>query len=176
MPYGHAREFMEREGVNWWRAPPKSPDCNLIENLWHELKTQRRKSKTKTELVDGILEFLATVDVAKCRKYIHYLLPRVIELNGGPTLVINPREGFCSWSVCLSVCEQVFSRAVSAVGTERGGVDKHHWRSVQQETGAALATERRSAASSYSTGCVLIKDRDCVKALTTALYALKRQQ
>ena len=43
--------------------------------------------------------------------------------------------------VCLSVCEQVFSRAVSAVGTERGGMDKHHGRSVQQETGAALATE-----------------------------------
>ena len=43
--------------------------------------------------------------------------------------------------VCVSVCEQVFSRAVSAVGTERGGMDKHHGRSVQQETGAALATD-----------------------------------
>ena len=64
--------------------------------------------------------------------------------------------------VCLSVCEQVFSRAVSAVGTERGGMDKHHGRSVQQETGAALATERRSPAASYSTGCALIRDRDCV--------------
>ena len=49
--------------------------------------------------------------------------------------------------VCLSVCEQVFSRAVSAVGTERGGMDKHHGRSVQQETGAALVTERRSPAA-----------------------------
>ena len=48
--------------------------------------------------------------------------------------------GLC---VCLSVCERVFSRAVSAVGTERGGMDKHHGRSVQQETGAALTTERR---------------------------------
>ena len=55
-------------------------------------------------------------------------------------------------SVCLSVCEQVFSRAVSAVGTERGGMDKHHGRSVQQETGAALATERCSPTASYSTG------------------------
>ena len=40
--------------------------------------------------------------------------------------------------VCLSVCEQVFSRAVSAIGTERGGMDKHHGRSVQQETGEAF--------------------------------------
>ena len=77
----------------------------------------------------------------------------------------HAREGYCSWSVCVlcvCVCEQVFSRAVSAVGTERGGMDKHHGRSVQQETGAALATERRSPAASYSTGCALIKDRACV--------------
>ena len=65
--------------------------------------------------------------------------------------------------VCLSVsvCEQVFSRAVSAVGTERGGMDKHHGRSVQQETGAALTTERRFPAASYSLGRALIRDRDC---------------
>ena len=61
--------------------------------------------------------------------------------------------------VCLSVCEQVFSRAVSVVGSERGGMHGH---SVQQETGAALATERRFLAASYSTGCALIRDRDCV--------------
>ena len=62
-------------------------------------------------------------------------------------------------SVSVSVCEQVFSRNVSAVGTERGGMDKHHRRS---KTGAALATERRSPAASYSTGCALIRDRACV--------------
>ena len=44
--------------------------------------------------------------------------------------------------VCVCVCLSV-SRAASAMGTERGGMDKHHGRSVQQETGAALATERR---------------------------------
>ena len=65
-------------------------------------------------------------------------------------------------SVCLSVCEQVFSLAVSAVGTERGGMDKHHGCSVQQETGAALTTERRFPAASYSLGRALIRDRDYV--------------
>ena len=29
-----AKEFMEREGINWWKAPPESPDLNPIELLW----------------------------------------------------------------------------------------------------------------------------------------------
>lgn len=33
-----AKEFLETNGVNWWRTPPESPDANPIENLWHELK------------------------------------------------------------------------------------------------------------------------------------------
>ena len=70
--------------------------------------------------------------------------------------------------VCLSVCEQVFSRAVSAVGTERGGMDKHHGCSVQQETGAPLETERRFPAASYSMGCAEIA--------TAPLHVLERQQ
>ena len=41
---------------------------------------------------------------------------------------------------------------LSAVDTERGGMDKHHGRSVEQETGAALATERCFPAASYSMG------------------------
>ena len=62
----------------------------------------------------------------------------------------------------VSVSQTVFSRAVSAVGTERGGMDKHHGRSLQKEARAALATERRFPATSSSTGCALIRDHDCV--------------
>ena len=32
-----AQTFME-EGVNWWKMPPESRDCNPIENVWHRLK------------------------------------------------------------------------------------------------------------------------------------------
>lgn len=83
--------FLEAQDVNWWQAPPESPDLNPIENLWHELKEFLRrevKPTTKEELVNGIVRFWETVDVAKCQKYIKHLrkvVPRVIEVKGGPT-------------------------------------------------------------------------------------------
>lgn len=85
------RGFMEDEGINWWKTPAESPDCNPIENMWHELKEYLRreiKPQTKSALVEGIQQFWRTVDVAKCRKYICHLrkvIPKVIELHGGPT-------------------------------------------------------------------------------------------
>ena len=33
-------QFMEENGINWWKTPPESPDSNPIENLWHELKVR----------------------------------------------------------------------------------------------------------------------------------------
>ena len=65
----------------------ESPNLNPIENVWHELKEYIR-CVVKAELISGILEFWETVDVDKCRKYIGHLkkvVPKVIELNGGPT-------------------------------------------------------------------------------------------
>ena len=87
----HARHFLEENNINWWMTPPESPDLNPVENLWHELKEFLRreiKPKNKQELVDGILAFWNTVDIAKCKKYIRHLrkvVPRVIELNGAAT-------------------------------------------------------------------------------------------
>ena len=85
------KHFFEEKGVYWWKTPPESPDCNPIENMWHELKEYLRrevKPSRKEELVAGIRKFWETVDVAKCHKYIRHLrkvFPKVIEYNGGPT-------------------------------------------------------------------------------------------
>ena len=86
-----AQEYFMTRRINWWATPPESPECNLIENLWHELKEFLRcevKPHSKQELIDGILQFWKTVDVLKCTKYIRHLrkvLPRIIELNGDAT-------------------------------------------------------------------------------------------
>ena len=86
-----AQEYFESVGVNWWKTPPESPDCNLIENLWHELKEcQRRviKPHSKQELVDGIMQSWETVDIPKCKRYVRHLrkvIPRVIELSRDAT-------------------------------------------------------------------------------------------
>ena len=85
------QDFLAEKSINWWKTPAESPDCNPIENIWHELKEYIRrevKPRTKEQLVQGIQEFWATVDVQKCQKYIHHLrkvIPRVIELNGDAT-------------------------------------------------------------------------------------------
>lgn len=82
---------MKDNSINWWRTPAESPDLNPIENLWHELKEFIRrevKPKTKDELIQGIIQFWRTVDVAKCKKYIGHLrkvIPKVIELEGAAT-------------------------------------------------------------------------------------------
>ena len=87
----NAKNFLSQNKVTWWRTPAESPDCNPIENLWHELKEYNRrvvKPTTKEELIQGIKQFWETVTVEKCNKYINHLrkvLPKVIELNGAPT-------------------------------------------------------------------------------------------
>ena len=83
--------FITEESINWWRTPAESPNCNPIENIWHELKEYIRrevKPRTKEQLVQGIQDFWATVDVHKCQRYIKHLrkvIPRVIELKGDAT-------------------------------------------------------------------------------------------
>ena len=87
----YAKNFMDSKGINWWRTPPKSPDLNPIENLWHELKEYVRrevKPQTKEQLIDGIVMFWNTVDADKCQKYIGHLrkvIPKVNELDGAAT-------------------------------------------------------------------------------------------
>ena len=55
-----AKEFMTKEGINWWKTPLESPDLNPIELLWHELKHFLRttiKPTMKDELMAGIARF-----------------------------------------------------------------------------------------------------------------------
>ena len=90
---GYAADWMKDNSINWWKTPAESPDLNPIENLWHEHELKefiRRKAKptTKDQLIEGIIRFWTTVDVAKCLRYIRHLekvLPKVIKLEGAGT-------------------------------------------------------------------------------------------
>ena len=87
----NTKQWSKDKSINWWKTPAESPDLNPIENLWHELKEfirREAKPKTKDELINGIQQFWATVDLAKCSKYIGHLrkvIPKVIELQGAAT-------------------------------------------------------------------------------------------
>ena len=73
--FSRVAHFLQAERVNWWKTPPESPDCNSIENLWHEFKEFIRrvvKPTGKQMLIKGIAQFWETVDVPKCRKYIKH--------------------------------------------------------------------------------------------------------
>ena len=72
----YARDFLTAQNTNWWPTPAESPDLNPIENVWHQQKEYIRrevKPTRKEELVEGILQFWETVDVAKGTKYIRHL-------------------------------------------------------------------------------------------------------
>ncbi len=73
-----AQDFFRSNRITWWRTPPESPDCNLIENLWHELKEYIRrevKPKSKQELIDGIEQFwtIAVTSIIYKRSFLKWL-------------------------------------------------------------------------------------------------------
>ena len=64
------------------------------------------KPANKDELVQGIQQFWATVDVQKCRRYIGHLrrvLPHIVELNGDAYWFLEvecPLENRASFPYC----------------------------------------------------------------------------
>ncbi len=88
-------DFVHRKNIpyspSFW--PPESPDLNVIEAVWHEMKQYLKaiyQPKSKEELFEGIRHFWKTrMTVEKCQRYIMHIFrvyPQVIENEGGPTL------------------------------------------------------------------------------------------
>ena len=74
------RNLLERFNIEWIRAPPNSPDLNVIEMLWNDLQTKVRSEKCTTaeEVGQAIHDFQMSLTAEKCRKYIDKL-PSIIE-------------------------------------------------------------------------------------------------
>lgn len=78
-------------GIKKLAWPPESPDLNVIELVWHQLKEHLRsitKPTNKQELIDGIGEFWRSkMTKAQCQNYVNHIfkvMPKVIEAEGGP--------------------------------------------------------------------------------------------
>ena len=81
-------QFMKDNNINYWPAPPESPDLNPIENLWAGLKRYIRKTekpRNKAELIADIKEYWRTqVTPDVCNRYINHImnvLPIVVKKN-----------------------------------------------------------------------------------------------
>ena len=84
------RQWLIDHQVNWFPTPPESPDLNPIELVWHELKSNIRRTKpaNKAELVQTIAAFWQNITPERCTKYIDHLqtvMPVVVEKLGEPS-------------------------------------------------------------------------------------------
>ena len=63
------RQWLRQHDVTLLDWPPKSPDANPIENLWHELKTaaNRREPRTAAELWNALQEAWQQIPAARVR-------------------------------------------------------------------------------------------------------------
>ena len=71
---------------------------------------------------------------------------------------MHAQEGYCSWSVCLSVCvrvcKQVISGTVLAVDTKHGDMKKQHLCTVQQESGVETRDWSHAMEDKWLVTCV----------------------
>jgi transposase len=79
---------LNRYGINWIKAPAKSPDLNPIEMVWNDLKTFVRSKGCISlgEMVTCIKEFEKALTPEKCQRYInkiHDVIQVVIDRKGG---------------------------------------------------------------------------------------------
>ncbi len=81
-------EALTRAGIQWIKAPAKSPDLNIIELLWHSMLEYIRKKfcKTVLEVQMAFIEFSKTITPEIFQNYINKLpavIKKVIEKKGG---------------------------------------------------------------------------------------------
>ena len=78
------RQCLRQHNVTLLESPPKSPDTNPIENLWHELKTAAnlREPRTATELWKALQEAWQQIPAARVRNLAESVPQRLDAIRG----------------------------------------------------------------------------------------------
>lgn len=84
------KDFIKEIGQNILKWPPQSPDLNVIENVWHILKSRspQQLGRSKEETWNDINKVWDEISLEYCRTLIESIprrLQEVIKAKGGPT-------------------------------------------------------------------------------------------
>jgi DDE superfamily endonuclease/Transposase len=83
-----AKDFFQSNGIQVMEWPSQSPDLNIIENIWAEIKRQYSKvnAKSKKEAFQEILKIWKNIDKNYIKRLIESIYSRcnaIIDLKGG---------------------------------------------------------------------------------------------
>ena len=84
------RRFFKANKIKVLKTAPESPDLNLIDNLWHQMKhfIQTTNPETKRKSCKASSHSRSTLTPERCYRYIEHLkkvMPTVIEVRGEGT-------------------------------------------------------------------------------------------
>ena len=84
-----AREWLEKEGIEWWKTPAESPDLNPIENLWHEAKESQCSRTDYSHVISIIIIVIVLLNYYSSYYYLLNEQKIIIINNNKPQYLVQ---------------------------------------------------------------------------------------